>query len=77
MKPLETLKDELGLLKLHSLSYARLVRVVSNMEKVYPELKLKSKGVVTQVDKQGNTPTGASTNPKNFDLNKNLNMNLI
>ena len=23
------------------------------------------------------TPTGASTNPKNFDLNKNLNMNLI
>ena len=23
-----------------------------------------------------NTPTGASTNPKNFDLNKNLNMNL-
>ena len=24
-----------------------------------------------------NTPTGASTNPKNFDLNKNLTMNLI
>ena len=24
-----------------------------------------------------NTPTGASTNPKNIDLNKNLNMNLI
>ena len=24
-----------------------------------------------------NTPTGASTNPKNFDLNKNLYMNLI
>ena len=24
-----------------------------------------------------NTPTGASTNPKIFDLNKNLNMNLI
>ena len=24
-----------------------------------------------------NTPTGASTNPKNFNLNKNLNMNLI
>ena len=23
------------------------------------------------------TPTGASTNPKNFDLNKNLNMNVI
>ena len=23
------------------------------------------------------TPTGASTNPKNFDLNKNLNMHLI
>ena len=23
------------------------------------------------------TQTGASTNPKNFDLNKNLNMNLI
>ena len=23
-----------------------------------------------------NTPTGASTNPKNFDLNKNLSMNL-
>ena len=23
-----------------------------------------------------NTPTGASTNPKNFDLNKNLNLNL-
>ena len=26
---------------------------------------------------QQNTPTGASTNPNNFDLNKNLNMNLI
>ena len=26
------------------------------MEKVYPELKLKSKGVVTPVDKQGKTP---------------------
>ena len=25
----------------------------------------------------GNTPTGASTNPKNFDLNKNLNLNMI
>ena len=24
-----------------------------------------------------NPPTGASTNPKNFDLNKNLNINLI
>ena len=24
-----------------------------------------------------NTPTGASTNPKNFDLNKNLNLTLI
>ena len=24
-----------------------------------------------------NTPTEASTNPKNFNLNKNLNMNLI
>ena len=24
-----------------------------------------------------NTPTGASTNPKKIDLNKNLNMNLI
>ena len=23
------------------------------------------------------TPTGASTNPKNFDLKKNLNLNLI
>ena len=23
------------------------------------------------------TPTGASTNPRNFDLNKNLDMNLI
>ena len=56
VKPLETLKDELGLLKLHYLSYACLVRVVSNMEKVYPELKLKSKGVVTPVDKQGKTP---------------------
>ena len=54
VKPLEILKDELGLLKLHYLSYAHLV--VSNMEKVYPELKLKSKGVVTPVDKQGKTP---------------------
>ena len=32
-------------------------------------LKLKSFNSV-------NTPTGASTNPKNFNLNKNLNMNL-
>ena len=31
----------------------------------------------TQVLIYGNTPTGASTNPKNFDLNKNLNLNLI
>ena len=36
VKPLETLKDELGLLKLHYLSYAYLVQVISNMEKVYP-----------------------------------------
>ena len=28
-------------------------------------------------EKDSNTPTGASTNPKIFDLNKNLNMNLI
>ena len=56
IKPLENLKDELGLLKLHYLSYARLVRVLSNMEKEYPELKLKFKGVVTPVDKQGKTP---------------------
>ena len=27
--------------------------------------------------KKQNTPTGDSTNPKNFDLNKNLNLNLI
>ena len=27
--------------------------------------------------KKTDTPTGASTNPKNFDLNKNLNMNMI
>ena len=29
------------------------------------------------VTKKKNTPTGAFTNPKNFDLKKNLNMNLI
>ena len=40
----------------HYLSYARLVRVINNMEKVCPELKLKSKGVDTPVDKQGKTP---------------------
>ena len=28
-------------------------------------------------EKKRNTPDGASTNPKNFNLNKNLNMNLI
>ena len=55
-KPLENLKDELGLLRLHFLSYARLVRVLSNMEKVYPGLKLGSKGVVTPVDKLRKTP---------------------
>ena len=27
--------------------------------------------------KKNNTPTGAWTNPKSFDLNNNLNMNLI
>ena len=42
--------------KLHYLSYARLVRVVSNMERVYPNLILKSIGVSTPVDKQGKTP---------------------
>ena len=41
---------------LHYLSYARLVLVVSNMEKVYPDLKLKSTGVSTPVDKLGKTP---------------------
>ena len=56
IKSLANLKDELGLLKLHFLSYARLVRVLSNMEKVYPGLKLNSKGVVTPVDKLGKTP---------------------
>ena len=56
IKPLENLKDELGLFKLHYLSYARLGRVLSNMRNLYPELKLKSKGVVTPVDKQGKTP---------------------
>merc|ERR1711923_675193 len=56
IKSLANLKDELGLSKLHYLSYARLVRVLSNMEKVYPELKLNSKGVVTPVDKSGKTP---------------------
>ena len=62
VKSLENLKDELGLLKLHFLSYARLVRVLSNMEKVYPGLKLKSKGVVTPVDKLGKTPLDYITN---------------
>ena len=42
--------------KFHYLSYARLVRVVSNMEKVYSDLKLKSTGVSTPVDKLGKTP---------------------
>ena len=28
----------------------------NNMRNLYPELKLKSKGVVTPVDKQGKTP---------------------
>ena len=56
IKSLANLKDELGLLKLHFLSYARLVRVLSNMEKVYPGLKLNSKGVVTPADKLGKTP---------------------
>ena len=31
----------------------------------------------TNKKKKQNTPTGASTNPKNFDLNKNLNLILI
>ena len=53
---MENLKDELELLKLHYLSYARLVRVLSNMEKVYTGLKLKSKGVVSPVEKLGKTP---------------------
>ena len=51
VKPHEALKDELRLLKLHYLSYARLVRLLSCIEKVYPVLKLKSKGVDTPVDK--------------------------
>ena len=50
IKPLETLKDELGLLILHYLSYSRLVIVIRNIEKVYPELKLKSKIVDTPVE---------------------------
>ena len=56
IKPLESLKDELGMTKLHYLSYARLVRVISNMERVYPNLTLKSTGVSTPVDKHGKTP---------------------
>ena len=31
----------------------------------------------TQTKSTENTPTEASTNPKNFDLSKNFNMNLI
>ena len=56
IKALENLKDEVGLLRLHFLSYAQLGRVLSNMEKVYPGLKLKSIGVVTPVNKLGKTP---------------------
>ena len=56
IRPLESLKVELGMTKPHYLSYARLVRVVSNMEKVYPELKLEFTGISTPVDKQGKTP---------------------
>ena len=62
VKSLDNLKDELGLLKLHFLSYARLVRVLINMERVYPGLKLNSKGVVTPVDKLGKTPLDYITN---------------
>ena len=56
IKPLNPLKDELGLTRLHFLSHARLVRVLGHMEKVYPGLKLKSKGVSIPVDKLGKTP---------------------
>jgi len=68
IKPLESLKDELGMTKLHYLSYARLVRVVSNMEKVYPDLKLKSTGVSTPVDKLGKTPLDYVPNKKRVQL---------
>ena len=43
------------------------------------EIRVKDDNRQTQLLKleQLNTPTGASTNPKNFDLTMNLNRNLI
>ena len=44
-------------------------------EHVKKQTEVKSKKYKSKRKK--NTPTGASTNPKNFYLSKNLNMNLI
>ena len=40
-------------------------------------IELENNLVKIDITVKWNTPTGALTNPKNFDLNKNLSMNLI
>ena len=47
------------------------------LKKAPNNLKIRSKSKVRIERNIENTPTGASTNPNNFDLNKNLDMNLI
>ena len=55
VKSLNSLKDELGLSRLHYLSHSRLERVIQHMKTLYPDLELRSNGLNTPVDKQAIT----------------------
>ena len=51
VQSLDSLKDELGLSKLHYLSHSRLERVIQHMKTICPDLELRPNGVNTPVDK--------------------------
>ena len=55
------------------------IKASLNMETILGEISISISCKVGRniPPQKKNTPTGASTNPKNFDLSKNLNMNLI
>ena len=60
---------------------ANEIQFIENSKPVYLklifELYFTIKCKVQLVANLVNTPTGASTNPKNFDFNKNLSLNLL
>ena len=51
VQSLDSLKDELGLSKLHYLSHSRLERLIQHMKTICPDLELRPNGVNNPVDK--------------------------